>query len=65
MKKFAAIVLLVVLAVSFGLGVLINQAEAGRCTTSCEPCTCHIFKCCDGVCVDQGPCRFRCPLIPC
>ena len=64
-KTLVALVLILILASSFVVGVLSNQAQAGRCERFCEPCTCHLFKCCDGVCTDLGSCRFECPLIPC
>jgi hypothetical protein len=65
MKRFVALLLLLVLVVSFGVGLLLSQAQAGSCFTRCNPCTCHIQKCCDGVCVDLAQrCRI-CPLIIC
>ncbi len=65
MKRIVAVLLLLVLAVSFVTGLLLSRAEAGKCTTFCDFCTCHKFRCCDGVCTDLGPCRFACPLVPC
>lgn len=58
MKKLMAAVLLVVLALSFMAGILINRAEAASCYDTCGPCTCTIMHCCNGVCVDTGR---RCP----
>jgi hypothetical protein len=65
MKRFVAVLLLLVLAISFATGLLLSRVEAAKCTTTCDFCTCHKIRCCDGVCVDLGPCGFRCPLIPC
>lgn len=65
MKKLMAVVLTLVLAFSFVVGILVSQVEAAKCTTSCDFCTCHKIRCCDGVCVDLGWCGFRCPLVPC
>jgi hypothetical protein len=53
------------LASSFVAGVLSSPASAGRCDRFCDFCTCTMFKCCDGVCENLGPCRFSCPLVPC
>ncbi len=65
MKKLFASVLLLVLALSFVAGVAINRAEAAKCSTSCDRCTCKIIKCCDGVCeITNQRCRI-CPLILC
>ncbi len=65
MKKVMAAVLVLVLALSFVAGILINRAEAAKCTASCDICTCTIIKCCDGVCQNTHQrCRF-CPLIIC
>jgi len=65
MKKIISAVLILVLALSFVAGILINRAEAGGCTTRCDYCTCKIIKCCDGVCQTTNQrCRF-CPLIIC
>ncbi len=66
MKKLFAGILLLVLAFSFVAGVAVNQAEAGKCTTSCDACTCKIIKCCDGVCqLTNQRCPGFCPLIIC
>ena len=66
MKRFIiAVILILVLASSFVAGFFISQAQAGRCTTFCDICTCHKMKCCNGVCVDLGPCGGVCPVPPC
>lgn len=65
MKRFVAAMLLLVLAASFVTGLLLTRAEAA-CSNRCDPCTCHILKCCDGVCTDTGRrCIGFCPLIIC
>lgn len=66
MKKLILVaILLFVLVSSFVVGILVSPVSAAKCTTSCDYCTCHKFRCCDGICTDLGPCGFRCPLIPC
>jgi len=50
-KKFIlALILILVFASSFVAGLLITEASAGRCTVFCDPDTCFLTKCCDGVC---------------
>ena len=66
MKKLVILAILIfVLASSFVTGILLNQASAGKCDRFCDFCTCTMFKCCNGVCENLGPCRFQCPLVPC
>ena len=66
MKKLMAVVLILVLAFSFAVGILVSRVEAAKCTTSCDICTCTIIKCCDGVCQSTNRrCAPICPLIIC
>ncbi len=66
MKRFMAVVLLLFLAASFVGGLLLSQSQAGSCFNRCNPCTCRIDRCCDGVCVDTGRrCPGFCPAIVC
>ncbi|OGC89895.1 MAG: hypothetical protein A2142_06735 [candidate division Zixibacteria bacterium RBG_16_48_11] len=64
-RTLVAVVLILVLASSFVVGILTSPASAGKCDRFCDFCTCTMFKCCDGVCENLGPCRFACPLVPC
>ncbi len=65
MRSLVAIILLLVLVVSFAAGILINRAEAaGGCKTYCEACTCTKYQCCKGVCTVIGTCWPICPACP-
>ncbi len=64
-RTMLAVILLLVLMASFVAGILVNPAQAGRCTHYCDVCSCLKFRCCDGVCEVVGNCREVCPLVPC